>query len=605
MYYNTVSAMLGAPTPIANEEIIVAGYHSAGDGGGGTFIWVPGPLTDDGGIHLQNTAATGHYLRLFSGTVNARWFGTYGDGVTNDTPALQKAINYCIDQNINLHLDSNFSIQTSLNITRLVDSGVYDSDDYFVISGGSIHISTALPIFTTDDDTRLTHKPGYPISQFVRFREVKFTGDVETESYVLDDNRFLRTTFDGCTFTAIKLLTTESFLQSIYLINCQARSWAGIFINTTGGCYDTRITHGLYEAGESFANLSGTLSGHGANGSITHNVIEGLSGYGINYKQTSSLAICFNYFEQNLGGDIIGTDNQDIQHPNRGISHIANQHYFEFPLDEHMQPIYDINHYPVTWGATLGGFSVSNSSNSNMNYFTTSVCEVFNGNAASWNRDNVSTHFGLDKIYFGTNPALNGGIVNYSIMVDKGTIVLNTEITAEHPNAGWICIKAGDSAHAKWTAFGTVNPLQENNGPVLTGAEDLNTFTQDGYYFAVLPASWVITGSNFPVMKRGVLEVFKENSQTLDLVQKYTTIATSSSDKVHSFSRTYYGYGGYWSAWKEVLSSDPGAVSLPAAAVANTAAAATGATPTKAEFDALLAELRTLKTSLTAAGLLS
>lgn len=606
MYFDTIGLMKGYTSPVAGEEIIVAGYHSVADGGGGTFIWVAGTLSAyDEGIHFESTGATGYYQRLYSGDVQARWFGTYGNGTNDDAPALNKAISYCIDKGLNLHLDGNFTVYTSLEASRFVNSSVAGYEEYFVISGGGIHAAAAIPVFTSAGHPNPNHNPLYPISQLIRFREVIFSGDTANESYVLDGNKFLRTTFDGCTFTGIKLLTTTSFIQSIYLINCQARHWTGVFLNTTGGCYDTRITHGLYEAGESFANLTGTLSGHGSNASITNNVIEGLSGYGIRYKFSSALSICFNYFEHNLEGDIVGTDNQDIEHPNRGISHIGNYHYFNFPVDGEGQPIFDFDYYPVSWGATLGGVSVSNSSNANMNYFTTSVCEVFNGNATSWNRDNVSTHFGIDKMYYGTNPGVNGGIVNYSGKIDPGTVVFNTDITDANPNTGWVCTKAGTYATAGWKAFGTVNALMDNRGPALNGNEDLNTFTTDGYYFPVLPASWSLTGTHFPTTQRGLLTVQREGSSTLDLVQQYRTIVNGPSDKAGIYSRTYYGYGGYWSAWREVVTAVPGTVTLPAAIVPNTAGTAAGATPTKAEFDTLLAEVRSLKTSLSAAGLLA
>lgn len=605
MYCNTIALMKSNTSPVSGEEVIVAGYHNAGDGGGGTFIWNSGTLPAyDEGINFESTGATGYYQRLYTGDILASWFGTFADGINDDTPALNKAIKYCIAKGLNLQLDRHFTLQSSIKLSRFVDNGV-QYEDYFVISGGGIRTAAAIPLFTCEPhpDTE-HHRPEYPISQLVRFREVIFSGVNTVNSYVLDDNKFLRITFDGCTFQSIKLLTTASFIQSIYLINCQARHWKGVFLNTSGGCYDTRITHGLFEAGESFVNLTGTLTGHGTNASISNNVIEGLTGYGIRYKHSSALTMSFNYFEHNLGGDIVGTDNQDINNPNRGVNHIGNYHYFNFPLDSEDNPIFDFDYYPVSWGATLGGTSVSNTSNANMNYFTTSVCEVFNGNATSWKRDNTGRHFGTDKMYYGTNPAVNGGIVNYSGQVEEGTIVVNTEITSDNPNTGWVCIQAGTYLTAKWKAFGTVNSLQENRGPVLHGNENLNDFITDGYYFAVL-TPWTPTGTNFPTTKRGMLTVQKEKSVTLDMVQTYHTIVDSMTESVRIYKRTYYGYGAHWSAWTEVVTAAAGTVALPAAAVADAATIAAGTTPTKAEFDALLAEVRSLKTSLAAAGLLA
>jgi hypothetical protein len=536
---NIVTVMKGLINPPTGEEIIAAGYNTLGDGGGGTFIWVPGTPTDDGGINIKNNAATGHFKRLFSGTINARWFGTFGNGV-DDQPHLQSAIDYCLAKNINLHLDDNFTIGKSLNINRQVNS--VTASDFFIISGGGIHTDATIPLFSTSLNSTPVNRP---VTQLVRFREITFTSVKTTESYVLDGNKYLRTTFDGCSFFGIKLLTTNYYTQSIYLLNCNARDWIGVFINTAG-CYDLRISHGLYESGESFASLIGSIdvNGHGVNATITNNVIEGMSGYAIKYKFSSVLTVGYNYFEENKLGDLLGADNNNINNPNRGVIHIGNFHFMNVLVQ---------GFYPVTWGATKGGISLGNSSNSNLNYFTTSVSEVFTANVASWERANVATHFGADKIFFGTSPALNGAVTNYATKIDKGTIVLNTEISATNPNTGWICIVTGTYSTAQWKPFGTTNGLTENRGAVLVGSEDLNSMMISGNYFPVPNVGWLTTGLNYPIKDRGILEIIQESKLTLDIVQKYATIVDNPTKDVRIFYRTYYGYGHYWSRWREMV----------------------------------------------------
>ena len=94
---NALRTLSTLPTPI--EEFVVAGYYTSGDGGGGTFTWVPNPLpptpppADDGGIIIVSTAlsSSGYFKRLYSGPINVRWFGAKGDGVTNDTAAVHAA----------------------------------------------------------------------------------------------------------------------------------------------------------------------------------------------------------------------------------------------------------------------------------------------------------------------------------------------------------------------------------------------------------------------------------------------------------------------------------------------------------------------------------
>ncbi len=86
---DTISALKAAAN--THGAILVLGYHAAGDGGGGLFRWdAASTAADNLGTIITPTAApaTGRWIRLYDGPVEAKWFGAKGDGVADDTAAL-------------------------------------------------------------------------------------------------------------------------------------------------------------------------------------------------------------------------------------------------------------------------------------------------------------------------------------------------------------------------------------------------------------------------------------------------------------------------------------------------------------------------------------
>ncbi|QJB32514.1 hypothetical protein HF329_14755 [Chitinophaga oryzae] len=137
MTFQHLSALRSYPNPIPNEVYHLLGYHTPGDGGGGDFYWDSAATGGDNtGMVFQSTqSSTGRWKRLYSDPVNARWFGAKGDGTTDDTLALQAALN--------------FVANSGKSRTLLIPDGVYNiTSQLFVLDQthitGSVNYKTII-----------------------------------------------------------------------------------------------------------------------------------------------------------------------------------------------------------------------------------------------------------------------------------------------------------------------------------------------------------------------------------------------------------------------------------------------------------------------------
>lgn len=84
---------LRAVTSVTVPTIILQGFSTAGDGGGGTFTYVSTDTTTaDNGCTIFVDASTHRWYRNYAGAVNVKWCGAKGDGSTDDKVALQAAL---------------------------------------------------------------------------------------------------------------------------------------------------------------------------------------------------------------------------------------------------------------------------------------------------------------------------------------------------------------------------------------------------------------------------------------------------------------------------------------------------------------------------------
>jgi len=93
--FSSVEDMKKTLPPVPHAVVMLAGYRSPRDGGGGTFYWdASEALPEDGGtIFAPAGAKAGRYVRVRENhRIHVKWFGAAGDGKTDDTAAIQAAI---------------------------------------------------------------------------------------------------------------------------------------------------------------------------------------------------------------------------------------------------------------------------------------------------------------------------------------------------------------------------------------------------------------------------------------------------------------------------------------------------------------------------------
>ena len=108
------------------DIVEVLGYYTAGDGAGHKRIIAN---EDDGsGVQLKN----GLWANIVhNGEVNVSWFGAKGDGITDDTQTIQKAMNY----KANIFAQGNFLINNTIEINDRYNLNINFENTTFKYTG--------------------------------------------------------------------------------------------------------------------------------------------------------------------------------------------------------------------------------------------------------------------------------------------------------------------------------------------------------------------------------------------------------------------------------------------------------------------------------------
>lgn len=276
----------------AASTIFLLGGQTVGDGAGGIFIYEASDTTsaDNGGTIIVD-ANSRRWYRLYEGALYTSWFGTTGNGVADDTTALQAAINF----------------------------GIASSQDVVAPSGTYILSNTIT--FNPTADNRGFKFAGEYMGQDGNGTSFRLTATGKTAIFQVNTNAHLILHWQ---FADFRLETTVNHAATY-----------GLLFNSTE--YSThmvrRVSIGAADGGTGGPNNAiGILAGTGANGEFIHFVDCGcdtvdtafVSNAGQAYMQrfdhfTPNVNAGGTYFYLNLGGggggglivtDINGTSTQ-------------------------------------------------------------------------------------------------------------------------------------------------------------------------------------------------------------------------------------------------------------------------------------------------------
>jgi hypothetical protein len=253
------------------------------------------------------------YAMIDGASVNVKDFGAKGDGVTDDTAAIQAAIDYCLSfenpkvkgQSLipTLVISGLCYITSTLNIDRVEGQ----TSQFKIVSDGFVGgfvVTTAITIFSTTFAGSNAANPSLSVlSNGITFEGLTFQGQAGAIAYAIDLPKYVRTRVNNCFFNSISMCTDlVGYIQTAYIDNCFTRFAPAIFIRTVDA-YDVSITNSWWEACASTVFYAGGAIYKGA---FINNLAQGLAGDGhfLDCTSANAVDVCDNYIEFNTGSFI-------------------------------------------------------------------------------------------------------------------------------------------------------------------------------------------------------------------------------------------------------------------------------------------------------------
>lgn len=228
-------------------------------------------------------------------------FNAKCDGITDDTAAVQAALDFCSGVAVNrvLRIPGKCYITAPLIVNRLVET---TTGEFLIIGDGpqgGFYTDQAIKIFSTTIANGTD-----PQSEGIKFQNVRFEASNAALAAYCFSQDFLRLKFVSCYFRKIKVVSSTIYLQDWKFLHCNFRYWAGTtFAAGDGqkqvfGCVWTNCTWEFGEAG---------FRGVPVGCAFVGNLFEGSTQF-IWQAGCAGLTITGNYTEGNTLPDYVFTD---------------------------------------------------------------------------------------------------------------------------------------------------------------------------------------------------------------------------------------------------------------------------------------------------------
>lgn len=427
------------PLGTDNVEVVMLSTYSVGVVNADNVIYDPA-----GAGAVATTVQT--KLRQF---VSASDFGAVGDGIVDDTVALQKAIDYCIGTAgtktpTPLLLTGKYLITAPLNIDMPTGSS-YDINGFFLIqghgAGAGIYADTAINMISTT----LTGAPTIPTSKNIQFENVTFEiSDNTLAAYVLDD-LFVNLRFISCTFQKIKCVNSTNQIFLYLFQNCSMLDWKGTWFSSylsTNGPTTIKFLENWFFTGDTAIYL-----GLGCPSFVcSNNTFEGLEYSPIKIDGGYGGVISGNHFENNcLTGDSCNI-NVYCDGPISAYGMMIAGNYFNPTAPQRIDPTYfDIDARFANGLSVQGNFTAGEQLINTANAATYAVFLAGNVQGAVANNPLSSAQFtqvkSSSQISYGANIA-NDGVYSFTLGTSGAVIIVsgtgtsgNCGVIAVYPNA--------------------------------------------------------------------------------------------------------------------------------------------------------------------------